>query len=536
MKIIDTSKPSSDANELSDDEVYWVYNGLDCGVTFEIRNRLNELLDPVRRATYQRTMDLHAPFLDMMLRGVLVDPVHVNRVLGESRDLLADLEKKFARLCIEGLGLPTAVNWRSPLQLKNLFYGILGLPEIKKANTKGIKVPVVDRETLERLTQHFFAEPFCNFILLMRDYGKMIGFLETPQDADGRLRCNFNLAGTDTGRQSSSFSDFGTGTNLQNIDRNLRYIFVPDPGKVFINVDLEQADSRNVGALCWNMFYDAPREEITKLLRKAGRLADDKHWEGPIGPEFAGSYLDACESGDLHTYVCRMAWTDLDWPDDRKAQRIIADGNAYRTYSYRDMAKKLGHGTNYLGQPKTMAGHTKVPVKMIGSFQNNYFNTFPCIPAWHSKTIQLLQSTGSLTHLFGRQRIFFDRLDAQSTINAAIAYCPQGMTADEINTGIQTIWRDPRLELLVQVHDSILMQCDQRLVNEMVPYVLENLPAKLILKGGREFSVPVEAKVGWNWGDKNESNPLGLAKWKGEETRVPPRRLVPLKKSIRSLL
>lgn len=511
MKIIDTSTLSPDAHELSDDEVYWVYNGLDCAVTYEIRNKLNQLLDPVRRATYERTMDLHAPFLDMMLRGVLVDNSHVSRVLSESRATLAELERKFDRLCVEGLGIGK-LNWRSPVQLKNLFYGVLGIPEIKKANANGIRVPATDRETLEKLTMHFYAEPFCNFILTMRDLGKMIGFLETPRDGDGRLRCNFNLAGTDTGRQSSSFSDFGTGTNLQNIDRNLRYIFVPDPGKVFINVDLEQADSRNVGALCWNMFYESH------------------------GPEFAGAYLDACESGDLHTYVCRMGWTNLDWPEDRKEQRKVADGIAYRTFSYRDMAKKLGHGTNYLGQPKTMAGHTKVPVRMIEDFQRNYFRTFPCIPEWHKETIRLLQTTGSLTHLFGRKRYFFDRLDAQSTWNAAIAYCPQGMTADEINIGIQTIWRDPRFELLVQVHDSILMQVDQRLVNELVPVVLENLPARLVLKGGREFFVPVEAKVGWNWGDKSDANPFGLAKWRGEETRIPPRRLRPIMKTFEGFL
>ena len=274
------------------------------------------------------------------------------------------------------------------------------------------------------------------------------------------------------------------------------------------------------------------------------------------GPEFAGAYLDACESGDLHTTVCRMAWTELPWGADPKGWRSVADEIAYRTYSYRDMSKKLGHGTNYYGQPKTMASHTKVPVEQIEVFQHKYFGAFPCIPSWHKETIRLLQTEGCLTHLFGRRRFFFNRLDDQTTINAAIAYCPQGMTGDEINIGVLNLWRHGAFELLIQVHDSILFQIDERRIDELVPLALELLKARLILKGGREFFVPVEAKVGWNWGDvsywskedfekgrcsldkvgKVRANEFGLLKWKGEEKRRPPRELPPKQFSIRDIL
>jgi len=512
MKILDTSNLHLELDQLSDDEIYWTYNGLDCAVTYEIRNKLNELFDETRLATYKRALEFQAPFLEMMLRGVRVDQSHVERVIAESKETLRRLENNFNRLCMEGLGLTAPVNWNSPLQVKSLMYDVLGLPVVKKRNAAGLYAPSADREALEKLCVHFTAEPFCLHILAMRDLGKMIGFLETPMDSDSRMRCNFNLAGTDTGRLSSSFSDFGSGTNLQNVDRNLRYIFVPDPGKVFINIDLEQADSRNVGALCWNLFYESH------------------------GPEFAGSYLDACESGDLHTTVCRMAWTNLSWGEDSSGWRSVADLVAYRTYSYRDLAKKLGHGTNYYGQPKTMSAHSKVPVDQITTFQRNYFGAFPCIPEWHKATIHELQTTGSLTHLFGRKRYFFERLDAQSTINAAIAYKPQGMTGEEINLGIMNLWRNPQIELLIQVHDSILFQVDEKRVNELTQWAVDQMPARLILAGDREFFVPCEAKVGWNWGDMSEANPFGLKKFKGEETRTPPLRANTNRVSIRSLL
>jgi hypothetical protein len=193
--------------------------------------------------------------------------------------------------------------------------------------------------------------------------------------------------------------------------------------------------------------------------------------------------------------------------------------------------------SNYMGQPKTMAGHTKVPTEQIAEFQRKYFSGFPCVKKWQEETVRLLQTTGSLTHLFGRRRYFFGRLTDQPVINAAIAYCPQGMTGDAINEGILRLWHDPRFELLVQVHDSILFQIDQNQVNELVPLALELLKAKLTLAGDREFYIPVEAKTGWNWGDKDAANPLGLAKWRGAESRTPPARVIPQRRvSIRSYL
>ena len=369
MKIIDTRDIESlvESDALSPSEIYWIYNGLDCCITQEVRHALLANLTPVTRATYEQTLRLQAPFLEMMLRGTLVDDAHRKELIADYLDTLSELEYKFNRLCAEGLGLDYPINWRSPTQVKALFYTIMGLKEIKARNANGNYEATVNREALEKLSINFFATPFCNFILAMRDIAKQVGFLMTPLDSDKRIRCNFNLAGTNTGRLSSSFSDFGTGTNLQNVDRNLKYMFVADSGKIMFNIDLEQADSRGVGALCWEMFYDAPREQITMLLQRAGILKAGQEWSGPIGPEFAGSYLDACESGDLHTTVCKMSWTALPWGDDITKWRAQADEIAYRTYSYRDMAKKLGHGTNYLGQPAAMALHTKVPARVLTS-------------------------------------------------------------------------------------------------------------------------------------------------------------------------
>ena len=509
MKIIDTSTlvTQEALDALTPDENYWIYNGLDCCITEEIRQKLDVQLDEVTRPLYEHTLRMQAPILDMMFRGIRVDESHRQRALTEAKAEKQRLLDILHRLLKEGLGITTPFNPQSPKQVKWLFYEFFNFKVIRKRNSNGIMAPAADRETLETLAEYFIAQPFVALILAIRDQAKSEGFMRTKTDPDGRLRCSLNLAGTNTGRLSSSFSDMGTGTNLQNVDNNLRYMFTADPGKIFVNIDLEQADSRNVGALCWNYFYDTH------------------------GAEFAGSYLDACESGDLHTTVCRMGWTHLGWdPDDRSGWRSIADQIAYRTYSYRDMAKKLGHGTNYYGQPPTMSKHSKIPVAQIAEFQDNYFGAFPCIPAWHDETIRLLRTQGYLTHLFGRRRYFFGRHNEQSVLNAAIAYCPQGMTGEEINHGMLALWHDPEMELIIQVHDSILFQVDVNKVNELVPRALDLLKVTIPLKGGRDFSVPLEAETGYNWGkrkfDKRTQkllNPNGLTVWTGEETRPAPK-------------
>jgi DNA polymerase I-like protein with 3'-5' exonuclease and polymerase domains len=483
-------------------------------------------------------MDMQAPIFEMNLRGVLTNRRNMVKLHGEYKAKKAHLQSIIDRICIEGLGLESGFNVGSHVQVKHFFYNVLGIPVVKEKNSKGFMAPSSSRTALEKCAQYFYARPFVNLCLAIRDVNKKLSFLETPIGRDKRLYTSFNLAGTTTGRLNSKAGVFGNGTNAQNTDKDMRYMLVPDPGKVFVNVDLEQADSRNVGALAWNMFVNASREEVAKAMGL-------DEWHGPIGEEFAGSYLDACESGDLHTTVCRMAWSDLDWAEDQKDWRATADEIAYRGLSYRDMAKKLGHGTNYLGKPKTMAGHTKVAVEIIAEFQKRYSSkdgAFPVITAWQNQTIHQLQTQGYLTHLLGRRRCFFGKLDNPNVINEAIAYCPQGMTGDFINHGILRLWRDPDFELLIQVHDSVLFQIDQKRIEELVPRALAYLHYEIPLDNGRKFSIPVEAKVGWNGGDAKFDkktglwkNPEGLVDWTGEELRAPPKPYRPKRTALRDL-
>lgn len=534
VKIINTGDliTEADINALDYNSREWAYNGLDCCVTLEIRDALIPQLDNTTRHTYEFSKALQGPILEMMMRGVLVDDKRRQEVLKLYDAQVEQLSAQLDILARDGVGFtniePSKTDglwWRSHVRLKNLFYDVMGVPAVRKRNSKGQFAPTVDRDALEKISDHFYAEPLARHLITLREIDKKRGWLRTDIDRDGRMRSNFNIAGTNTGRLASALSDFGTGGNLQNVDRELRSVFVADPGWKFGNLDLEQGDARNVGAICWELFVDR------------------------YGEDFAGSYLNACESGDLHTFVCRMSRPDLPWTGDLKADKKIAEQIAYRQDSYRQLAKKLGHGTNYYGTPRTMAKHTKVPTRVIEEFQYNYFTAFPVIgsvdrtdftsPHWHNYVRGELRDRHSLTSLFGRRRYFFGRSNEDSTLREAIAYEPQSMTADEIDTGLLRLWRSNRVQLLIQVHDSILFQYREEEEDEIIPWALELLRVELELKHGRKFVVPTEAKIGWNWGEREEwskedfvkglcteaqigtckKNPDGLVKWKGSDSR-----------------
>jgi len=457
-------------------------------VTAEVLDVLKPQLDSQTRATYEFSKALQAPVMEMKLRGILIDQQKRAKVIQAYEEQRQRLSTQLDEILGDGLGI-WGLNPASPKQLQHLFYGVMRIPPVKRRNSKGVWAPTLDRDALERLDSYFMARPIISHILRLREITKKIGVLRTGIDNDGRMRTSYNIAGTRTGRFSSSLSDFGTGTNLQNIEDKLRSVFVADPGFKFAYIDLEQAESRLVGAIEWNLFKK-------------------------------GDYLDACESGDLHTSVCRLAWrTLLPWTGDIRRDKELAEQPFYRQHSYRHMAKVLGHGTNYGGSPYTMAKHTKLDARLIKEFQGKYFDAFPAHQLWHAHVAAILYREGKLTSLTGRRRWFFGRRDDDSTVREAIAYDPQGSVGDILNQGMLEVWRSGLCQLLLQVHDAILVQYPEEQEQTILPQLLKIIQVPMQLNHSRPFLIPSEAKVGWNWASYSTDNPDGLKKWNGDDRR-----------------
>jgi hypothetical protein len=67
-------------------------------------------------------------------------------------------------------------------------------------------------------------------LLAYRRNRKLSAFLNAKLDPDGRMRCMYSFI-TEAGRLASQGTPWDTGANLQNQDRELRFVFIPDKGE-----------------------------------------------------------------------------------------------------------------------------------------------------------------------------------------------------------------------------------------------------------------------------------------------------------------
>lgn len=494
MKIIRTheDRPS----DISAMEREWTYNGLDCLLTLDVAENILPQLDEHTSKTYDFSRALQGPVLEMRCRGVLVDQQRKSQVIDEFYDHLEKLEANLSRIVLEGVGL-LSFNWRSNPDLHSLFYDRLRIPVITKNGR-----PTVDRTALEKFEGYTIARPIVAHISAMREIAKKISVLKTAIDPDGYMRTSYNIAGTSTGRFSSSYSEFGTGGNLQNVEESLRSVFIADPGMKFAKFDAKSGESFVVGAIEWNLFQD------------------DK-------------YLQACLTGDPHTAAAKFCWPKMAWVGDIKKDKAIAEQPYYRHHSYRDMTKKMGHGSNYGGKPQTLSTMHKIPITVVAGFQNSYFTAFPAHLRWHGWVDTQLRKVGHLISLTGRKRWFFGRRSDDSTLREAIAYDPQGSLADIVNTAMLNIWRKRTAILIAQEHDALVFMYPEEREDEIIPQLLAQLPIRIPLKHNRTLEIPYDAKTGWNKGDWSESNPEGLKEWTGGDKRKRPKALHILDREIR---
>ncbi len=486
MKIIYTDE--IDPNALSPWEQDQAYNAYDTLVTAEVLEALLPQLDPHTVATYAFSRELQAPVLEMKLRGVLVDAARKEAVIDELHDKLEILEANLSQIVLDGVGMHY-FNWRSNDDLQRLFYQYLQIPEIRKRGR-----PTTDHAALEKIAQYTIAQPIVAHLLALKEIGKKIGVLRTAVDPDGRIRTSYNIAGTSTGRFSSSLSEFGTGGNLQNVEESLRSILIADPGYKFAKFDAKQIQSRIVGAIEWNLFQD-------------------------------GRYLDACEDDDLHTVVAKMVWPNLPWTGDQKKDKEIAETPFYRHYTHRFMCKKLGHGSNFEGKPPTLAAQAKLPVSVIQIFQPRYYTAFPSHERWHEWVREQIRVCGEIISITGRKRQFWGRRNDDATVREAIAYDPQASESYIVNTAMLNIWRQNIAKIMLQDHDALTFMYREEEEDEIVPKLLDALIVPVQLEHGRILRVPYDAKIGWNRGDFNEkTNPHGLRDWSpaGDERSAPP--------------
>jgi len=221
---------------------FYLYNAKDSAVCFEANEPIaKELTRFGNDKTYLFNERLFRPLLYMQARGILVDEDKLAAHRVEARKQRDALQETLNKL------VGFSLNVSSPKQCKTFFYTTKGYPpQTKKVKDKdtGVHKQTIscDDKAMKRLIRRFNSEE-AKLVTSIRKYRKLIGtYLEVQYDTDKRLRCSFNMAGTNTGRLSSSETIFGTGTNMQNLPKAFKEFLVADPGMLICDLDKAQAE------------------------------------------------------------------------------------------------------------------------------------------------------------------------------------------------------------------------------------------------------------------------------------------------------
>lgn len=484
-------------------EQYQVYNCLDASITAQLVPVMLDLCNTNQLNTYNHEMELQSLCLEMSSKGFPLNQLRV-------AELVTDLDKEAARALhilhrfCEAVYSPP-INPNSTKAVPEFFYDHLQLPVIWKYDHKTKqRRRGADRDCLERLAAMYpSAVPFVNAILAYREATKLASVFKKGLEPSGVLRSNFSPSGTETGRLSSQSNVYGRGTNAQNLNDRVRQVVEAPPGYCLAYVDLKTAESIAVGYLSGDT-----------------------------------RYLAACLGGDLHTAVSELTWPHLGWRQgDLHYNRKLADQLFYRDFTYRDMAKRGGHGTNYYGTPPTMAKHLKVESRVIAAFQQQYFSAFPGIRDWQLETIARVQRDGMLTTPLGRERRFWGRPSDKATHREAIANVPQSLVADVMNKGLMQVQRwllkeldhtirggpwfglaANRAGLIAQVHDAGLFLLPLSEADALMEEILQRIVFPVDFGALGTMRIPAEATFGRRWSKlpKTEKKGLmdGLRDWK----------------------
>lgn len=417
----------------TDDDNLWTYNCLDCVYTREVGEAelaATEKLGMIEVAAFQQ--DLFYPVLHAMLKGVRIDLEERKRMLTVLDEEAAKREQFFARV------LGHSLNPRSSKQMQALFYDDLKLPVQWSRPKKGEdRHRTCDDEALKTLA---LREPLIRpLVKAIQEYRSIAVFRDTfvkaPLDEDNRMRCYYNISGTETLRLASSANVFGNGTNLQNLPAggkldkedeldlpNIKTLFIPDQGFEFFDMDLSRAD-----------LYTVVWEADDSDLKKAMRLGLDMHCFSACNI-FGIPGIPPEELIETH-------------PNYKEHRARIGNDK-------RQKAKAGCHAVNYFCQAKTLAIHLGGTVMEAQQFIDRWLGAHPGIKAWHTRTEEQLLKRRYVENAFGYRRYYFERTDG--LLPAALAWIPQTTTGNVINR----IWmhlfnHEPAIQVLLQVHDSL---------------------------------------------------------------------------------
>ena len=445
-------------------EVIQPYAAIDAIVTFLIYARLkpavtkNKKLDKV----YNNILIPASTFLiQVQDNGVPFDLARLKFAQAEmQKSIDASIEELYkepkVREFEEAQGKP--FNPNSVMQLRSFLFDYLGLQPIGKKTGAGLDS--TDKEVLNELAdQH----PIPALILNIREKSKIKNtYLDKiiPQlDRDGRLRTNFNIHGTTSGRLSSSGR-----LNMQQLPRDnsaVKGAIKAAPGHKIVAVDLTTAEVYIVAVLSGD-------KELMNVFKSGG---------------------------DFHSTMAKKVF-NLDCPVEevkalhpllRQAAKAITFGILYGSGP-----SKVSETVNKEAKANNMDYHFSVEDAQAAI--KSYFKQFKGLKNWLDTNQEFIAKNGYTYSYFGRKRRLANVLSTDGgvkshAIRSGINFLVQSPASDvnllagiEMQQHIKKTGMKARIFALV--HDSILAEVP----DDEIDKYMEDLEG--FIKTDRGLSIP----------------------------------------------
>ncbi len=347
----------------------------------------------------------------------------------------------------------TPFNINSPKQLGKVLFEDLQLPHGKKTKTGWS----TNADVLDKLR---WQHPIVADVLQYRQYSKLKstyadGLLKVI-DPDSRIRTNFQMTVTATGRLSS------TEPNLQNIPTRtqlgseMRRMFVAEDGWVLVDADYSQIE-----------------------LRLLAHMAGDE--------EMQKAFLSGA---DFHTVT---------------AANVFHVSTDEVTGQMRSCAKAVNFGIVYGISPFSLSQDIGVTVAEAKDYMDRYFATYPGVRAYMENVVETARQQEFVETLLHRRRALPELKSSNFNLRSfgervALNMPIQGTAADIIKLAMVRVHRrlkeeNLRARLIMQVHDELIVECPEAERQQVERLLAEEMECVM------KLSVPLlaEAHSGKNW-------------------------------------
>ena len=344
-------------------------------------------------------------------------------------------------------------NINSTKQLGELLFEKLGLPPVKKTKT-GYST---NADVLEKLkSKHPIIPAIMDYRMLTKLKSTYADGLIKVICQDGRIRTTFQNLVTATGRLSS------TEPNLQNIPvrtdlgAEIRKMFVPKPGCVFVDADYSQIE-----------------------LRVLAHIADD--------PVMQQAFISGM---DIHTVT---------------ASQVFGVAPEAVTALQRRHAKAVNFGIVYGISEFSLAEDIGVSRWEAKDYIDNYLANYQGVRDYMKNVVIQAREQGFTQTLYGRKRYIPELKSSNFNIRQgaeriALNTPIQGTAADLIKLAmirVDTALRQtyPEAKLLLQVHDELIVECPEAIAQDVAALVSREMEQVAQLK----VPLTAEAKIGKSW-------------------------------------